>query len=72
MYVSVLFNAHLAAVEEVEEESSSEEEGGGDMCPSGDHKWAHNVCMMCKFCGYCTGYGPGCCNEGLPGREAGM
>ena len=41
------------------------------MCDDGDHEWAHNLCMICPFCGYCTGYGPGCCNEGLPGREAG-
>jgi len=56
-------------VEEQEEESSSDEEM--TMCAVGDHKWGHKVCMICKFCGFCTGYGPGCCNEGLPGREPG-
>ena len=42
------------------------------MCAEGEHKWGHNVCMICNICGFCTGYGPGCCNEGLPGRDPGM
>ena len=55
-------------------ESSSEtgDELPGDMCEQGEHNWTHSVCMICSFCGFCTGYGPGCCNEGIPGREVGM
>ena len=67
----------------IEEEGEAEgEKSGSDedddeegipesMCDDGEHKWAHNVCMVCSFCGFCTGYGPECCNEGLPGREKG-
>ncbi|KAL5460457.1 hypothetical protein EMCRGX_G033908 [Ephydatia muelleri] len=59
-------------VAEEEEESSSEEEGDDSgMCSKGEHTWVQAVCMMCKFCGFCTGYGPNCCNEGLPGRVPG-
>ena len=61
-----------------EDSSSEEEEEENDdavvpqiLCEEGEHKWAHNVCMVCFFCGYCTGYGPGCCNEGSAGREPG-
>ena len=64
--------AAVAEEEEEEEESSSEEEGDDSgKCHKGEHMWAQAVCMMCKFCGFCTGYGPNCCNEGLPGREPG-
>ena len=56
-------------VDDSEDSVSSGEEV--DMCPPEEHKWSHNVCMICKFCGYCTGYGPGCCNQGLAERNPG-
>ena len=67
---------------EGEEGGGEEGEGGSsdeddeslpdvNICDDSDHKWAHNVCMICTLCGYCTGYGFGCCNEGEPGREPG-
>ena len=56
--------------------SSDEEDEEGlvpdNICDDGDHKWAHDVCMICTMCSYCTGYGFGCCNEGQPGREPGQ
>ena len=61
--------------EEGEGSSSDEEDEEGlvpdHICDDGEHKWAHDVCMICTMCGYCTGYGFGCCNEGQPGREPG-
>lgn len=54
-----------------EDESSEGEDDFPEMCEEGSHAWKHDVCMICNFCGYCTGYGPGCCNEGSPGREPG-
>ena len=57
---------------DLKEEDSSSEDDNGDMCAEGEHKWSHTVCMICNFCGFCTGYGPGCSNNGLPGRSAGM
>lgn len=56
-------------MEDFEESGSSGDEI--DMCAPGEHKWNHSVCMICKFCGYCTGYGPGCCNQGLAERNPG-
>ena len=54
-----------------EEENSSDEDDLGAMCEEDSHVWTHDVCMICMFCGYCTGYGPGCCNEGKPDRDPG-
>ena len=68
--VSCDFPAVEGAAEE-EEESSSDEEDHPVMCEDGAHVWSHDVCMICMFCGYCTGYGPGCCNEGSPDRDPG-
>lgn len=42
------------------------------ICEDGEHKWANDVCMVCTLCGYCTGYGVSCCNEGQPGRQPGQ
>ncbi len=42
-----------------------------EICHSDEHKWSSDVCMICKFCGYCTGYGPGCCNQGMGERDPG-
>ena len=56
--------------------SSDEDDDEGSIpdiiCDDGDHKWTHNICMICTLCGYCTGYGFGCCNEGELGRESGQ
>ena len=59
-----------AEVDEEDGEESTDEEGD-NMCPSGQHKWSDVRCMICRFCGFCTGYGPTCCNEGVAGREPG-
>lgn len=64
-----LVDGEQAVAMEEEMETSSEEDDG--MCSPGSHKWTTNVCMVCKSCGHCTGYGPGCCNERSPGRLSG-
>ena len=55
-----------------EDAESSDEDEGESMCLPGEHTWGHERCMICHFCKFCTGYGPSCCNEGLPGRDPGM
>ena len=63
------YNLSPIDADEYEDSASSGDEI--NMCPPGEHNWGHDVCMICKFCGYCTGYGPGCCNQGLAGRNLG-
>ncbi|XP_011407139.1 PREDICTED: E3 ubiquitin-protein ligase MYCBP2-like, partial [Amphimedon queenslandica] len=41
------------------------------ICPKGEHTWTNERCLICQFCKYCTGYGPSCCNEGMPDRDPG-
>lgn len=53
------------------DDSEDESESEFDMCPPGEHDWSVSRCRVCKNCSFCTGYGPTCCNEGLPGREPG-
>ena len=55
----------------MDESSDDDMEGDDDVCAAGEHTFAHNKCMVCQFCKFCTGYGPLCCNEGLPGRDSG-
>ncbi len=62
-------HVHALVAEDGSDINSDEETEG--MCAPGEHKWAHNSCLVCRFCGYCTGYGPGCCNEGEQGRSPG-
>ena len=42
-----------------------------DKCKDKKHSYSQNICMICTVCGYCTGYGPSCCNthnaERVPG-----
>ena len=52
-----------------EEEESDSDDG---MCEPGTHVWRNILCMICFFCGECTGYGPGCCRNGEPGRDPGL
>ena len=60
-----------ASLEGDEEEISSDDDDMAAMCEEGSHVWALDVCMICNYCGYCTGYGPRCCNEGKPDRDPG-
>ena len=57
--------------DDMADDSSDDDMEGDDICAAGEHTFAHNKCMVCRFCKFCTGYGPSCCNEGLPGRDAG-
>ncbi|KAL5268418.1 hypothetical protein ACHWQZ_G002322 [Mnemiopsis leidyi] len=52
-----------------EEEESDSDDG---MCEPGTHVWRNILCMICFFCGECTGYGPGCCRNGEPDRDPGL
>ena len=52
---------------EGEEEESEEDEPevvptAMDKCKDKRHVYAKNNCNICTVCGYCTGYGPSCCN----------
>ena len=68
MYLTDLLVLPIDLFEDEDSPSSDDEI---DMCNPGEHKWTHNVCMICKFCNYCTGYGPGCCNQGMADRIPG-
>lgn len=65
-----LFSDHNLEAGEEETESGDEDDVEG-MCPQGEHEWATERCLICQYCKYCTGYGPSCCNEGMPGRDPG-
>lgn len=54
-----------------EDADESDEEDVDTMCLPGEHSWGNDRCMICQFCKFCTGYGPSCCNEGLPDRDPG-
>ena len=42
------------------------------LCPSGrHHRWKHDKCMVCSFCGECTGYGSVCVSADRPDRNPG-
>ena len=41
-----------------------------DKC-NGKHKYEKKECRVCNVCGYCTGYGPGCCNTHAEKRDPG-
>ena len=60
----------VGATEE-EDDDSDDSDDEDDLCAPGDHDWSTSRCVVCKICKYCTGYGPSCCNDGLPGREPG-
>ena len=70
--LSMLAGLEGQAEEDEEDGEESTDDEGESMCPSGQHKWSDVRCMICRFCGFCTGYGPTCCNEGVAGREPGM
>ncbi len=57
--------------EEEGEDDSEDDDSDDDICPPGEHDWSVSRCVVCKYCKFCTGYGPTCCNEGMPGRETG-
>ena len=59
----------LSLAEEQDESEGSEDDL--QICEPGKHQWEKQVCMICKSCSYCTGYGPGCCNQGIPNRAPG-
>lgn len=60
---------HVCVIDDPEESGTDDDDV--EMCEPGDHQWERQVCMICKVCNYCTGYGPGCCNQGLPDRIPG-
>ena len=62
----------LEVEKEEEKNDRSSEDEEEDMCAEGEHKWGHGVCMICTFCGFCTGYGPDCSNGRLPRSDVGM
>ena len=51
--------------------SDEEDEEDAQLCAKDDHTWVNERCLICLYCKYCTGYGPSCCNEGMPDRDPG-
>ncbi|XP_054276655.1 E3 ubiquitin-protein ligase MYCBP2-like [Macrosteles quadrilineatus] len=61
----------------VEEEGGEEEEGEWEdaqdaMCAPGQHKWKHDLCMVCTVCRECTGYSISCLSSMRPDRNPGQ
>jgi E3 ubiquitin-protein ligase MYCBP2 len=80
-YVPIPEEGEQEEEDEDEDEEGEEEEPEPAPQPSpmekcgGKHKYGKGNCKVCSICGYCTGYGPGCCNthtgERLPGSDCG-
>lgn len=43
-----------------------------DICKPGKHNWKHAVCMVCSFCGQCTGYSISCLSSIRSNRKSGQ
>lgn len=74
----MLCSATVVAMETaVEEEGGEEEEGEWEdaldvMCAPGQHKWKHDLCMVCTVCRECTGYSISCLSSIRPDRNPGQ
>lgn len=64
-------NGLEAGDEEPDLMSDEEDEEDAQICGKDDHTWVNERCLICLYCKYCTGYGPSCCNEGMPDRDPG-
>ncbi|XP_046683725.1 E3 ubiquitin-protein ligase MYCBP2 isoform X4 [Homalodisca vitripennis] len=77
-FVSQVKEATVVAMETtVEEEGGEEEEGEWEdtqevMCAPGQHKWKHDLCMVCTVCRECTGYSISCLSSMRPDRNPGQ
>ncbi|XP_014287849.1 E3 ubiquitin-protein ligase MYCBP2 isoform X3 [Halyomorpha halys] len=79
-FIPQVKEATIVAMETaVEEEGIEDEEAEwgdeGGVCPPGQHKWKHDLCMVCTVCRECTGYGISCLSsmrpDRIPGQECG-